>query len=642
MSDRPNWLAQRFRNPLSGLEPSWRRALQTPAVSALIALLVAQLVAALVLAGNAMQTSSAADAPLLNLVSDQVKRIEIDSADEQVVLARAAEGWVLPALADFPVDADKVDRLLSTLTALQRPLPVGASGETQRRLKVADDNAERRITLYGNTGNTGDTGDTGDVGELTQLLTGDSRGFRRLYARLADEETVYDLPLANALIADDSGDWLRRDQLHLDAEAIERVHSDDWTLSRMDGSWRLTAALADRMAGTPTSAPAPELERMELDHREREGTGLEGTEREGAGRENTGQEGAGQEGTGREDKTLEGAGPEPTGLDQAEPNPTKMRRSDLDSSQVEALLSRIANLSYQDVRMPATPAALSSVPVLRLDITLDDGSRRSRTVFADGNGSYLLQTGTDHPWLYELSEYDLEGLLGLDPQQLLTRQADQSAQDEASHEMTPSAELTLNDSLAAGDELAPSAEPNPLDTAGKIPSHSGNGSAATVEKDLADWAGPVDRTDPADGTNPADEIDPNDGADPTDDRQTDELGGAAISESPAPSAPSADLDRGAGSATEPTTTVGDSSAAEANDAEQPEAAAAATASEGPSESVTHPATSPAEAEPDFRPQQRPVPARSAPPQWPYQRYAPPSGQPWPPQGPPPQAAPGWR
>ncbi|MBK1617948.1 hypothetical protein CKO42_05660 [Lamprobacter modestohalophilus] len=639
MSDRPNWLAQRFRNPLSGLEPSWRRALQTPAVSALIALLVAQLVAALVLAGNAMQTSSAADAPLLNLVSDQVKRIEIDSADEQVVLARAAEGWVLPALADFPADADKVDRLLSTLTALQRPLPVGASGETQRRLKVADDNAERRITLYGNTGNTGDTGDTGHVGELTQLLTGDSRGFRRLYARLADEDTVYDLPLANVLIASDSGDWLRRDQLHLDAGAIERVHSDDWTLSRMDGSWRLTAALADRMAGTPTSAPAPELERMELDHREREGTERESSEREDAGRENTGREGAG-----REDKTLEGAGLEPTGLDQAEPNPTKMRRSDLDSSQVEALLSRIANLSYEDVRMPATAAALTSEPVLRLDITLDDGSRRSRMVFADGNGSYLLQTGTD-PWLYELSEYDLDGLLGLDPQQLLARQADQSAQAEASHEMTPSAELTLNDSLAAGDELAPSAEPNPLDTAGKIPSHSGNGSAATVEKDLADGAGPVDRTDPADGAGPADGTDPTVGigssdlAEPIDDRQTDELGGAAISESPAPSA---DLDRGTGSATEPTTTVGDSSAAEANDAEQPEPAAAATASEGPSESVTHPATSPAETEPDFRPQQRPVPARSAPPQWPYQRYAPPSGQPWPPQGPPPQAAPGWR
>ncbi|MEA1049212.1 DUF4340 domain-containing protein [Lamprobacter modestohalophilus] len=598
MSDRPNGLAQRFRNPLSRLEPSWRRALQTPAVSALIALLVAQLVAALVLAGNAMQTSSTADAPLLNLVSDQVKRIEIDSADEQVVLARATEGWVLPALADFPADADKVDRLLSTLTALQRPLPVGASAETQRRLKVADDNAERRITLYGNTGNTGDIGDigdTGDVGELTQLLTGDSPGFRRLYARLADEETVYDLPLANVLIASDSGDWLRRDQLHLDAGAIERVHSDDWSLSRIDGSWRLTAALADQTAGTPTSAPAPEQERMEVDHREREGTGLEGSEREGAGRENTGREGAG-----REDETLEGAGPEPTGLDQAEPNPTKMGRSDLDSSQVEALLSRIANLSYQDVRMPATAAALTSEPLLRLDIGLDNGSRRSRTVFADGNGSYRLQTGTD-PWLYELSEYDLDGLLGLDPKQLLARQADEPSQATATPELTPSAEPPASDELASGDEQAPSAELNPVDSAGEISSHPGNGSAATVGIDPADGAGP------ADGTNPADEIDPNAGADPTDDRQTDELGGAAISES---SAPSADMDRGTESATEPTTAVGDSSAAEA--------------------------------EPDFRPQQRPVPARSAPPQWPYQRYAPPSGQTWPPQGSPPQATPGWR
>ncbi|MBK5938539.1 DUF4340 domain-containing protein [Halochromatium roseum] len=604
MSDRSNGLAQHFRHPLSGLEPSWRRALQTPAVSALIALLVAQLVAALVLAGNAIQTSITTDAPLLDLSSDQVRRIEIDSADEEVVLARAAEGWVLPALADFPADADKVDRLLNTLTALQRPLPVGASAETQHRLKVADDNAECRITLYGKPGN---TGDVGDVGELTQLLTGDSPGFRRLYARLADEETVYDLPLANVLMTSDRRDWLRRDQLRLDAEAIERVHSDNWTLSRMDGSWRLTAALADQTAGTPTSAPAPELERMELDHREQEGTVREGTVREGIVREGIVREGTVREGTvregaeredaGREDKTLEGAGLEPTGLDQTKPNAPELARSDLDPSQVAALLSRIANLSYEDVRMPATAAALTSEPMLRLDITLDDGSRRSRTVFADGNGSYLLQTGTD-PWLYELSEYDLDGLLGFDPQQLLAKQATASSQDEASHEMTPS------DELVSGDQLEPDAQLNPVDSAGKIRSHADNGSAAGVEKD------PTDETDSIEGIESDGDIDP------TDERQTDALGGAAISAS---LAPSADLDLGTESAKEHTSAAGDagdSSAAEANPAEQPE--------------------------PDFRPQQRPVPARSAPPQWPYQRYAPPSGQAWPPQGVPPQAVPSWR
>ena len=249
MRDRSNSLASLFRSPLNRLEPSWRQALLNPVVSVLIALLVAQLVAALFLAGNRMQSSSTDD-PLLDLSSEQVRRIEISSNDEQVVLARATDGWVLPALARFPADADKVDQLLSRLTALQRPLPVGSSREAQRRLKVADDNAERRIRLYS------------DAGELARLLIGDSPGFRRLYARLADEEVIYDLPLANFQVASDSDEWVKQDQLRLETEAIIRVSSDDWTLSRANGRWRLKIA-SSPADGPPSLASAPDSDGAE-------------------------------------------------------------------------------------------------------------------------------------------------------------------------------------------------------------------------------------------------------------------------------------------------------------------------------------------------------------------------------------------
>lgn len=386
MSNQTNGLASLFRNPLSGLDASWRRALLNPAVSVLIALLVAQLVAALVLASNAMQSATIADTPLLDLSGKQVTRIEISTDDEQVVLARANDTWVLPALADFPADADRVEQLLGTLTALKRPLPVGSSSEAQRRLKVADDNAERRISL------------SDETGKLAQLLIGDSPGFRRLYGRLADKEAVYDLPLANFQVAANSDDWVKQDQLRVDAEAIERISIDDWMLSRADGSWQL----------------------------------------------------------------------------ETEANPSE--DGSISTSEVDALVSRIANLSYQGVRMPPaeadrmadtrrteasapradasrgaaadvdagagaeaaisddspdpvttkaepTAAALQSEPVLQLRIVLKDGSSLSRTVFAAGNGSYLLQTDTD-PQLYELSEYDLDGLLELEPEQLLVSSAD--------------------------------------------------------------------------------------------------------------------------------------------------------------------------------------------------------------------------
>ncbi|NEX18243.1 MAG: hypothetical protein C1943_16945 [Halochromatium sp.] len=346
MNDRSNWLAGVFRRSLSGLEPSWRQALQTPTLSVLVLLLLAQLVAALVLASHPLRPT-AADAPLLALRSDQVTQIEIRSADDQVLLARTSAGWTLPALADFPADADKVEQLLQSLMDLQRPLPVGTSREAQQRLKVADDNAERTISL------------ASDEGDLVTLLTGDAPGFHRLFARLAGEEAIYDLPLASFQIASGPDDWVRRDQLRLDAETIERIRQDDWTLKRVAGNWQLD-----------------------------------------------------------------------TGADSVQ---TK-----LDQAEMQALLSRIANLSYQGVRMAssigidqtdtagAEETDSLSRPILSLEIGLDDGTTLSRTLYASDHGDYLLQTGTD-PLLYELSEYNLEGLLELAPAQLMGTDAGASA-----------------------------------------------------------------------------------------------------------------------------------------------------------------------------------------------------------------------
>lgn len=547
MRDRSNWLANLFRNPLSGLEPSWRRALLNPVVSLLIALLVAQLVAALFLAGNAMQSASTDD-PLLDLSSEEVRRIKIITDDEQVALARTTDGWVLPALAGFPAKADKVDQLLSRLTALQRPLPVGSSSEAQRRLKVADDNAERRIRLYG------------DAGELAQLLTGESPGFRRLYARLADEEVIYDLPLADFQVTSDSDEWVKHDQLRLDAEAIMRISSDDWTLSRIDGSWRLKTESSPSV-GHSTLALAPESNRAEQAQTEQDRSELGSAER---------------------------------GV------------TELDETTAEALVSRIANLSYQGVRMPpthpqqgATPGArragantdsavssadadagnndgadahltagpepaateVLSEPLLQLGIDLKDGKRRVRTVFRKDDGGYLLQTEAG-PQIYELSDYDLDGLLDFGVEQLMVDGADEPESESISAPTGP-----------AADAPAP-ALPEP------------------------------------------------------------------------PSGLTSKNNEGAESPAEVATTP----AARAKDGEQPTSADATPIREAPSEPAATEAPSDAPTEPpveqpQFRSQQPPA-QQPAPSQWPYQRYAPPSRQPWPPQGPPqgvlPHPAPRWR
>ena len=86
------------------------------------------------------------------------------------------------------------------------------------------------------------------------------------------------------------------------------------------------------------------------------------------------------------------------------------------------------NENDADANVTAEPepsaAERLSEPLLQLDIDLRDGSHRVRTVFAQDNGRYLLQTDVD-PQIYELSEYDLEGLLDLKVGQLMISSADE-------------------------------------------------------------------------------------------------------------------------------------------------------------------------------------------------------------------------
>jgi hypothetical protein len=350
-----------FANPLSKLEPSWRNALQTPAVTGLLALLLVQLVVALVLAGQGISRSKP-DEPLLGVAPQQVSVIEIIGNDATLRLQRSADGWVLPDLAGFPADAGKVDQLLTTLSELPRTLPVAASAEARQRLKVADENAATRIKLLD------------ENGALAELLTGDSPGFRRLYGRLAGEDAVFDLPLAAFEVGSDSDDWVIRDRLRLNAEAITRVIADDWTLTRAaDGSWQL---------GDDTG--------------------------------------------------------------------------ELDPAEVDALLRRIANLSYQGILGGPADASGFDDPALRLEITVDGGNTVERVVSRDGESGFLLQTGAE-PFVYELSEYDLEGVLDLDPDSL--RVADETAPD--------AAEATADVTSATADDAAP--EDRAIDAAAQQP-----------------------------------------------------------------------------------------------------------------------------------------------------------------------------
>ena len=229
MVERPMIPFPKFR-----LDPSWLPALKTPLVIALGAALLVQLVLALLLGGGSGMAPVVADTRLLPFDETAVTGIEIQmpaetdgDAPTTLKLIRASNGWTLPDLGDFPASGTRVQQLFDSLAGLTRPLPVATSADAQRRFKVADDAFERRLTLRG-----------GDD-ELATLIVGDSPGFRRVFARVAGEDAVYDLRLALFDLSANNDDWLDRGRLQLDREKIQRIAGADWTLMRGEDGWQL-------------------------------------------------------------------------------------------------------------------------------------------------------------------------------------------------------------------------------------------------------------------------------------------------------------------------------------------------------------------------------------------------------------------
>jgi hypothetical protein len=222
------------KKPMFQFDPSWLKALKTPVAIGLAVALVAQLLLALLLGGGTGMAPAATDVSLLTFDPDDVTALEITAAAQAdgeeprtLRLTRAGGGWTLPALGDFPASDTRVRQLLDSLAGLTRPLPVATTDDAQQRFKVADDAFERRVTLLG------------DDGELATLITGDSPGFRRLFARAAGEDAIYDLRLSLPELSADSDDWLDRGRLQLDREKVQRISGADWTLLRGEDGWQI-------------------------------------------------------------------------------------------------------------------------------------------------------------------------------------------------------------------------------------------------------------------------------------------------------------------------------------------------------------------------------------------------------------------
>ncbi|MGB1140619.1 MAG: hypothetical protein ACPG1A_06945 [Halioglobus sp.] len=165
------------------------------------------------------------EAPVARLLPAGMNAAEIlisDEYDNETVLSRRGQRWVLPELLGLPASAEKVDALLAVIDA-DKLWPVARTSAARQRFQVADYLYQRRIALRGADGAT----------EIIYL--GTSPGFRKVHARNDAREDIHSVTLNIHDVPAFSGAWL--DPRLLQVRTPLGIDADSYSLRFENGVW---------------------------------------------------------------------------------------------------------------------------------------------------------------------------------------------------------------------------------------------------------------------------------------------------------------------------------------------------------------------------------------------------------------------
>lgn len=165
-------------------------------------------------------------------------RIE-DEYDNETLLVKTGEQWLLPELEGLPANPAKVVELLASITAQDNSWPIAHSTTARQRFQVADYHFQRSISLGGG----------GE--QLATIYLGTSPGFRKVHARKKGTDAIYSINF-NAFDAPGlSGAWVEPRLLQI--RAPMQITADSYSLRRESEQW---------ISGTGGAPDARELEAL--------------------------------------------------------------------------------------------------------------------------------------------------------------------------------------------------------------------------------------------------------------------------------------------------------------------------------------------------------------------------------------------
>jgi hypothetical protein len=197
-------------------------------------ILAVQLVIVAVILWPRPTASGSTGEPLFpDAAADEVTSLEISSGEgDSILLTKGTSGWILPEADDYPVLEDKVPQLLEKIEALTADRMVTQTSGSHKRLKVAESDFERRLTLG-----------MGDGSEHT-LYLGSSPSYGAIHVRPEGRDQVY---LASDLTTFDAevraANWVERTYFAVPEEEIVAVTLENangrFAFEKADDTWTM-------------------------------------------------------------------------------------------------------------------------------------------------------------------------------------------------------------------------------------------------------------------------------------------------------------------------------------------------------------------------------------------------------------------
>jgi hypothetical protein len=187
-------------------------------------LLVLQvLVAYFVISGGDELQGHAGIQKLLEFNREQVDGIRIQDNDGNLAeLKSEGDAWL--TAEGFPVNVDRIDRLLERLNGLEHSLAVASSPSSAKRFEVSGDRFQRHLKLLN------------DGEPVAEFYLGTGAGARRNHVRLADQDKIYAVAIGSYDLPAEIADWQDKDLLQIEVSEIQSIVLEGLTIRRIEQS----------------------------------------------------------------------------------------------------------------------------------------------------------------------------------------------------------------------------------------------------------------------------------------------------------------------------------------------------------------------------------------------------------------------